>query len=183
MKKKAPGARAEKEKKGTGANVLVAVAAATNLACPGAQVRKEPAPQACPAGAVENMTRKLGLPIGDKSHAIMPGWKDGSSEPVPVREGPITLVLQGHWMVGEDFVGRGGRVVLPTGTRLSGQLCIGERRVYGRITQAVTPTGDTFTVCMELNTQYGERGLEIEPDGGAVKVHPRVQVRAVDSFQ
>ena len=53
---------------------------------------------------------------------------------------------------------RGGREVLPDGTRLSGQLCIGEKRVYGRITQAVTPTGDTFTVCMELYEMGGERG-------------------------
>jgi eukaryotic-like serine/threonine-protein kinase len=86
-------------------------------------------------------------------------------------------------MVGADPVGRGGRMALPNGTRLSGQLCIGEKLVYGRITQAVTPTGDTFTVCMELKEAGIERGMEIRPDGGAVKVYPFVDVRAVDRFQ
>ncbi|HYO53854.1 serine/threonine protein kinase [Archangium sp.] len=183
--KKAPGSQAEKEKKGngsTGSNVLLAVAAAANMACPGAQVRKEPAPQECPAGAVEIMTGKLGLPIGDISNAHLPGWKLGNHEPISVQEGPISLELAGHWQVGEDFVGRGGRTALPNGTRLFGQLCIGEKRVYGRITQAVTPTGDTFTVCMEL-VEGRKRGLEIEPDGGAVKVRSRVKVKTVDRFK
>jgi serine/threonine-protein kinase len=79
-------------------------------------------------------------------------------------------------------MGGGGRVVLPDGTRLSGQLCIGEKRVYGRITQAVTPNGDTFSVCMELY-QFSDRGLEIEPGGGAVTVHPIADVKAVDHFE
>ena len=187
MKKKTPGSQAQKEKKGngsTGANVLLAVAAAANVACPGAQVRKEPPPQACPAGAVETMTRQLGIPLGKRHGADLPGWKMGSNEPVPVKEGPISLELSGAWEVGLDTRGRGGRVVLPDGTRLSGQLCIGEKLVYGRITQAVTPAGDTFTVCMELVDPYsGDRGLEIEPDGGAIKVRPRVAVKTVERFE
>jgi serine/threonine-protein kinase len=186
MKKKAPGSQAEKEKKdngSTGNNVLLAVAAAANLACPGAQVRKEPAPQVCPAGAVETMTHQLGLRLGERHGVGMPGEKQGSSEPVPVKEGPVSLELAGAWKAGADAMGRGGRVVLPNGTRLAGQLCIGEKRVYGRITQAVTPTGDTFIVCMELYDQIGHRGLEIEPDGGAIKVHPRVEVKTVERFE
>ncbi|PTL77922.1 serine/threonine-protein kinase [Vitiosangium sp. GDMCC 1.1324] len=184
MKKKAPGSQAEKKGNGsTGANMLIAVAAAANMACPGAQVRKEPAPQACPAGAVETMTRQLGLEIGERHGAGMPGEKQGSSEPVPVKEGPVSLELAGAWKAGADAMGRGGRVVLPDGTRLSGQLCIGEKLVYARITQAVTPTGDTFTVCMELWDQNGHRGVEIEPDGGAIKVFPRVEVETVERFE
>ena len=187
MKKKAPGAQAEREKKGngsTGANVLLAVAAAVNMACPGAQVRKAPAPEACPAGAVETMTRQLGLEIGERHIAAMPGAKLHSNERVPVKEGPISLELTGGWEAGADAMGEGGRVVLPNGTRLSGQLCIGEKRVYARITQAVTPTGDTFTVCMELYELYGgKRGVEIEPDGGAIKVYPRVYVETVERFE
>ncbi|MFY0568943.1 serine/threonine protein kinase [Archangium lansingense] len=186
MKKKAPGSQAEKEKKAngsTGANVLLAVAAAANMACPGAQVRKEPAPQACPAGAIETMTRQLGIPIGDiEGNAGLPGWKKGN-EPVHVKEGPISLELVGAWKVGTDAMGRGGRLALPNGTRLSGQLCVGEKHVYGRITQAVTPTGDTFTVCMELWESGLYRGLEIEPDGGAIKVRPRVEVKTVARFE
>ncbi|HZI03084.1 MAG TPA: protein kinase [Archangium sp.] len=188
MKKKAPGSQAEKEKKGnnsTGANVLLAVAAAANMACPGAQVRKEPAPQACPAGAVETMTRQLGIPIRVSHGPIeLPGRKEGTNKPVPVKDGPISLELASDWEVGPQAYFGGGRKVLPYGTRLSGQLCIGEKRVYGRITQVVTPTGDTFTVCMELYEIGGERGLEIEPDGGgAVTVHPHADVRAVDRFE
>jgi serine/threonine-protein kinase len=187
MKKKAVASQAEKEKKGngsTGANVLLAVAAAANMACPGAQVRKEPAPQACPAGAVETMTGQLGLRLGERHGADMPGAKGGTNAPVPANEGPVSLELAGAWAAGAGAMGGGGRVVLPDGTRLSGQLCIGEKRVYGRITQAVTPTGDTFTVCMELVDQWsGERGLEIEPDGGAIKVHPRVEVKTVERFE
>jgi serine/threonine-protein kinase len=187
MKKKAPGPQAEKEKKGsgsTGANVLLTVAAAANMACPGAQVRKEPAPQACPAGAVETMTGQFGLEIGERHGADMPGAKLHSNERVSVKEGPVSIVLKGDWDVGTDHMGRGGgRTALPNGTLLSGQLCIGEKRVYGRITQAVTPTGDTFTVCMELYDQSGDRGVEIEPDGGAIKVYPRVDVVPVERFE
>ena len=185
MKKKAPGSSAEKKGNGsTVANVLLAVAAATNMACPGAQVRKEPPPpQACPAGAVETMTKQLSLRIGERHGTDMPGAKRFSNERVPVKEGPVSLELAGAWKAGADAMGRGGRVVLPDGTRLSGQLCIGEKRVYGRITQAVTPTGDTFTVCMELYDQIGDRGLEIEPDGGAIKVFPRGEVKTVERFE
>lgn len=175
MKKKAPGSQAEKKgNNSTRANVLLAVAAAANMACPAAQVRKEPAPQACPVGAVETMTRQLGIPIGDRGgSAVFPGWE--KRKPVPVNEGAFSIELQGDWEVD-------GRTALPNGTRLSGQLCIGEKRVYGLITQAVTPTGDTFTVCMELRQPDG-RGLGIEPDGGAIRVHPFVDVRTVDRFQ
>jgi eukaryotic-like serine/threonine-protein kinase len=187
MKKKAPGSQAEREKKGngsTGANVLIAVAAVANMACPGAQVRKEPAPQACPAGAVETMTRQLNLRLGARHGAAMPGApKYASPERVPVKEGPVSLELAGAWEVGTDAMGRGGRVVLPDGTRLSGQLCIGEKLVYARITQAVTPAGDTYTVCMELWDQEGHRGVDIESDGGAIKVFPRVEVMTVERFE
>jgi serine/threonine-protein kinase len=184
--KKAPGSQAEKEKKGigsTGANVVLAVAAAANMACPGAQVRKGPVPQACPAGAIETMTGQLGIPLrnrgegffpeGNRGRAVFSGWE--KRKPVPVKEGAFWIEIQGHWKVN-------GRTALPTGTRLSGQLCIGEQRVYGLITQAVTPTGDTFTVCMELYDE-SRRGLEIEPDGGAARVGPWVDVRAVDRFE
>ena len=129
------------------------------------------------------MTRLFGLRLGLRHGAGMPGEKQGSSEPVPVKAGPISVELAGDWDVGTDAMGRGGRTALPTGTRLSGQLCIGEKLVYGRITQAVTPTGDTLTVCMELWDIRGHRGLEIEPDGGAVKVLTRVEVKAVDRFK
>jgi hypothetical protein len=173
--KKAPGSQMEKKGTGsTGAHMLVAVAAAANLACPGAQVRKEPTPQECPVGAVETMTGQLGIPIWDRGGvAGFPGWEE--QKPIPVKEGPFSIELLADWDVE-------GRTALPRGTRLSGQLCIGEKRVYGLITQAVTPTGDTFTVCMEVIEQ-GDRGLEIEPEGGEVRVYWFPVVRAVDRFE
>jgi eukaryotic-like serine/threonine-protein kinase len=175
MKKKAPGSQVEKKGTGSTGNVLVAVAAAANLACPGAQVRKEPAPQECPAGAVETMTDQLGIPIGDEGgRAVFPDW--GEFKSVPVQEGAFSMELLGDWDVD-------GRTALPNGTRLSGQLCIGEKRVYGLITQAVTPTGDTFTVCMEVGEASVERGLEIELDSGEVRVNSWPYVRAVDRFR
>jgi serine/threonine-protein kinase len=93
-----------------------------------------------------------------------------------VKEGPFSIELQADWDVD-------GRTALPRGTRLSGQLCIGEKRIYGLITQAVTPTGDTFTVCMELREAGIERGLEIRPDGEAIRVNPFLEVTTVDRFQ
>ena len=53
---------------------------------------------------------------------------------VPVKEGSFSIELMGDWDVS-------GRTALPTGTRFFGQLRIGEKRVYGLITQAVTPRG------------------------------------------
>ncbi|EPX62486.1 protein kinase [Cystobacter fuscus DSM 2262] len=175
MRKKAPGSQADKKKKGcgpTGNNVLLAVAAAANMACPGAQVRKEPASQECPAGAIETMRSKLDLDVGDhQGTAAIPRWISGNNKPIPVREGPITMTLGGGW----------GK--LPSETVFSGQLFIGEKRVYGRITQAVTPSGDTFTVCMEL-WDFGESGLEIESDSEqTIKVRPRVELRTVSHFK
>jgi serine/threonine-protein kinase len=176
MKKKAPGSQAEKQKRGTcsnGNNVLLAVAAAANMACPGAQVRKEPAPQECPAGAIETMRSKLDLDVGDKQgNAEIPRYIEDNNQPIPVREGPITMELVGPW----------GK--LPDETVLSGQLFIGEKRVHGRITQAVTPAGDTFTVCMELQDVLGGPGLVIESDSEqTIKVRRRVELRTVDRFK
>ncbi|MFY0579229.1 hypothetical protein ACN28S_37575 [Cystobacter fuscus] len=176
MKKKAPGSQADKEKKGSGSNgsnVLLAVAAAANMACPGAQVRKEPAPQECPAGAIETMRNKLDLDVGDTDgDAAIPRYNMDNNKPIAVREGPVTLELVGGW----------GK--LPDETVLSGQLFIGEKRVHGRITQAVTPAGDTFTVCMELFSFGGEPGPVIESDSEqTIKVRPRVRLRTVGHFK
>jgi eukaryotic-like serine/threonine-protein kinase len=179
-----------------GANTLLAVAAAANLACPGVQVRKEPAPQACPAGAVETMTRQLGIPLGQKALVEMPGKPKRNSnegvpvyERVPVKEGPVSLELDGDWDT-PPYDRREhrntGPTALPDLTRLIGRLYIGEKRVYGRITQAVTPSGDTFTVCMELIDQSDlieGPGVTIEPGSGSIKVWLHAYVVTVDHFE
>ncbi|PTL84587.1 hypothetical protein [Vitiosangium sp. GDMCC 1.1324] len=100
-----------------------------------------------------------------------------------MKEGPFSVELPVDWAVDTDAFGRGGRTVLPHGTRLSGQLCFGDKRVYGRIIQAVTPNGDTFTVCMELFEHQLERGLDIRSDGGEVRVTPSPDVMTVDRFE
>jgi hypothetical protein len=176
MKKQTPDSQAQRQKKGTGAAgacLLLSMAAAANVACPGAQVRKEPEPRECPAGAVETM-RQLGLPVGhQRGRGVFAGWM--KRQPVPVKEGPFSIEEQGDWDVN-------GRTALPTGTQYFGQLLIGEKRVYGRITQAITPRGDTFTVCIEM-VDGGEAGVEIDPDSKDVRVRTYVFLEAVDHFR
>ena len=78
-----------------------------------------------------------------------------------------------------------GRMVLPHKTRLSGQLYLGDTRAHGHVTQAVTPNGDTFTVCMELIDIEGrERGVEIvSRSGRTAAINWSVDVQAVDHFE
>ncbi|MET0402964.1 MAG: hypothetical protein ABW123_11205, partial [Cystobacter sp.] len=97
---------------------------------------------------------------------------------VPVREGPLTVTLAGDWDVK-------GRTVLPHGTQLSGQLYLSDKRAYGLFTQAVTPTRDTFNVCMELRDGFDKaRGVAIrERDGQTPMLHHGPDVQAVDHFE
>ena len=172
-KQQAPSPQGDTKQKGTLSPVAkwcVGAAAAANMACPGAQVRKEPAPEACPAGAVETMTNTLGLAI-EQTHSV--GFPHtGQHHPVPVREGSTSVELRGSW----------GK--LPGGTVLQGRLYFGEGRIYGRFTEAQTPKGDTFKVCLEI-WQESKRGAEMEPDGGAntAKIFSLVDVRAVERFE
>jgi serine/threonine-protein kinase len=111
-----------------------------------APVRPMPPPQECPAGAVETMTRTLGLHIGAVTSGI---WSDVEGRPVPVREDtPFTVA--GHWKN------------LPNRTLLHGRLYFGEKRVYGYFTEARTPTGETYPVCMRLFLE-SEPGTPIQP--------------------
>ncbi len=178
---KAPGSQPEKRKRSTTlANMCVGVAAAANLACPGAQVRTTPPPEACPPGAVEAM-KKLGI-LGDSNPVDF-----GGDKPVSVQEGPFSVRVGGHWLVGEDYMGRGGQIAIPTNTMLSGRLYFGEKRVYGRITEARPPNQEPFPVCMELVTgEEKERGLEpASMEGNSVKVRPTIgnRVMPVERFE
>lgn len=96
-----------------------------------------PPPQECPPGALEAMA-KLGIPVEDKNPIR---WiLRGPTGVRPAQAGPTQVFLLDGW--GD----------LPSYTRLSGQLFLGEQRIYGRFTEAQLPdTGRTFPVCMELD--------------------------------
>ncbi len=148
------------------------VAAAANAACtgPGAQMHPTPEPQSCPTGAVETMTDTLGLHIGQKLTTKFPYV--GQPKPVPVQEGVTTLRLtptQGK---------------LPHGTLLQGHLYFEDGRIHGRFTEARTPSGDTFKVCLEM-WQEGKRGAEMEQGSGpdTAMIFALMKVQVVRRFE
>jgi serine/threonine-protein kinase len=135
--------------------------------------RPAPPPQECPARAVETMTA-LGLRLGETG---VVEWSRVRGRAIPVREdSPVTVF--GDWDTPT------GKTALPTNTRLSGRVYIGEKRVYGRFTEARTPKGETYPVCLEL-WDDGELGAAIEPDSqpGKPLVTPGADVRVVDRFR
>jgi serine/threonine-protein kinase len=188
QQEKTSGLPTEARPRGRGAavrNVCLGLAGAALQACLGAQqvppVRPAPLPQPCPAGAVETMTRTLGLSLGETTSVE---WGKTRGRSVPVREDTPVYVF-GNWNAGADHFLRGGRLALPGNTRLSGRLYVGEKRVYGRFTEARTPTGETYTVCLELLDTDDDVGMEFEPGSppDKVLVDPVAVVRVVDRFQ
>jgi serine/threonine-protein kinase len=144
--------------------------------------RPAPPPQACPAGAVETMTGTLGLSLGERKSV---DWRlDLRGRSVHVHE-DTPLRVGGDWEAGADHTGKGYKVALPNNTRLSGRLYVKEGRVYGRFTEARTPLGVTYPMCLELLDEEGKVGLELQPGSGLGKmmVDPVVQVRVVDRFK
>jgi serine/threonine protein kinase len=141
------------------------------LACATAPEQKRPVlppPEECPPGAVAAMV-KLGISIGEVNPV---SGGPGFVPPItPARAGPINFFLI-------DAFGD-----LPSDTRLSGQLFIGEQRIYGRFTEAQLPDGRTFPVCMELSE--GDRGLSPSRQSTPeeMKLYPAGDVRAVDRFE
>jgi hypothetical protein len=124
-------------------------------------MRPLPGPAECPPGAVETM-KALGLFPGKARIATWPKPANDtvSGNFVTVREGPVTLANL-------DPTG----IKLPSDTRLSGVLFFGAGRVHGRFTQARTPGGDTYPVCMVLVDSYAWHppdpyGVEPEPPEG-----------------
>jgi eukaryotic-like serine/threonine-protein kinase len=137
--------------------------------CPSPQVRPTPPPEACPQGAVETM-KELGIEI-DAKESIQFGLQ---TKPITVQEG-FTSVTLGR-SLGE----------LKGGTVLQGRLIFGDTRVYGRFTEAHTPGGKTFPICLELAPSVGrERGVEMESNGrpGTAVIFPVQAVRAVRRFE
>ncbi|QRN99903.1 serine/threonine protein kinase [Archangium violaceum] len=159
-------------------NVCLGLTGAALQACLSAQqqvppVRSEPPPQECPAGAVRTMTETLGLRIGERTSVE---WSDVRGRPVQVRE-DTPVIIPGHWRTST------GQLALPDGTRLSGRLHFGEKKVYGRFTEARTPGGETYRVCMDLYYFDGP-GTPIQPgsEPGNMLVGPLAEVRVVDHF-
>lgn len=147
-------------------------AACLELACPGPQVRPTPPPEACPPGAVEAMSRLRIDYNEDVVATFFATVEEGVSRNITVRAGPTTVHL--------------GRPLgnLPTRTTLSGRLIIGEDRVYGRLTEARTPKGDRFPVCMQI-IENDAIGLKKEPNDGSnsASVYPYFDVKAVRRFE
>jgi serine/threonine-protein kinase len=69
-------------------------------------------------------------------------------------------------------------------TTLSGRLTVGDKRVYGRFTQA-TYKGRTYPVCIELYAHGGGLGQERLDDGGGTtaKVHNSGVGYTVERFE
>ncbi|QRN99650.1 hypothetical protein JRI60_11770 [Archangium violaceum] len=154
-------------------NVCLGLTGVALQACLSAQqqvppVRPMPPPQECPAGAVETMTRTLGLDIGEVTSG---DWSDVRGRPVPVHE-DTPFRVAGLW--GDK---------LPHKTLLYGRLYFGEKRVYGRFTEARTPTGETYKVCLRLNYR-NVPGTLIQPGSTPenMLVGPVAEVEVVDHF-
>ncbi|WP_369406348.1 serine/threonine protein kinase, partial [Archangium violaceum] len=177
---------APKRRKAAVRTACLGLTGAALQACMGApqQVppeRPAPPPQACPAGAVETMTATLGLHLGEIKSV---DWSRVRGRPVQVHE-DTPLFVGGDWETNRDaWTLRGDKVALPDQTRLSGRLYVHEGRVFGRITEARTPLGVVYPVCLELMDSSDDVGMELEPGSGPGKmmVAPVAGVRVVDRF-
>jgi serine/threonine-protein kinase len=161
-----------------GRNVLataLCTAAVGASGCTGAQVRDTPRPEACPTGSLEAM-KQLGIRTGAEAGSVFSSVRD--VEPATVREG------SGAWLVLGQPLGQ-----LEPGTVLTGRLLFGGEYVYGRFTEARTPAGDSYRVCLEAWSAWqgvATRGLHRLPDEGGpgtATVIPGPDVKAVERFE
>ncbi|RKH34912.1 serine/threonine protein kinase [Corallococcus praedator] len=151
------------------ARAVSTAAACTALACPGPQVRPAPPPEPCPAGAVKAMA-KLGIGLERKHEAV---FTLDLPQVISVQEGPTQLILFGDW---KD---------MPSKTTLSGRLIVRDR-VYGRLTWATTPKGESFPVCLEVLAEEGARGMAREPGDdspSSARIFTSARVKAVSEFE
>lgn len=158
-------------RKGAGVmrKALVAVAACTGLACPGAQVRPPPPYEPCPDGAVEEMER-WGVRVED-NHGVT--FRVSRPQVITVTEGPAEVLLLGEWKR------------IPDNTVFSGRLIVSDR-VYGRFTHARTRDGKSFPVCLELQSGSLVKGLERKPGDDSptsARVFTTGDVSAVRGFE
>ena len=151
----------------------VGAAAAAQAACSGHQVRAEstakPVSLPCPPGAAESHARLqlLSRPIGSVSHlgvGEQPRW-------ITVPEGATSVRLSNPWGA------------LPHSSRLYGVISIGPDRVYGRFTEARTPTGASFPVCLDI-WRDDLLGSVVKPGEGSepTQVFSLLDVRVVETI-
>ncbi|MCY1082677.1 serine/threonine-protein kinase [Archangium lansingense] len=149
------------------AGTCVMLWAVGQLACtgPAAQVRPL-TPADCPPEAQKAMKEWR---LSDAEAAWFP--VEGDAGNTPVRRGygaSLTMI--------EDW----GR--MPGGSVLTGELVFGEERVYGRFTEARTPEGKWFPVCVQiLDTWDRKLGVKLESRSGpdTAVVYSNVLVEAV----
>jgi len=140
---------------------------------PSAKARPLPPPAECPQGAVETMTNTFGIHIAQMSSATTDLDMTRHVGLRPVSEGEVTFRL------GLEL----GR--LPRRTLLKGRLFVRDR-VYGRFTEAQTPDGQVFPVCLVLvDADDWYLGLQREHQRGSdtPMVFSKFKVRAVDRFE
>jgi eukaryotic-like serine/threonine-protein kinase len=132
----------------TSLRAAVAVACVAGpLGCTSTPDIPTPADRACPAGSVESMDEMDMTRWGEGGFPRM-----GSSDRVPVAQGEsIEITL---------YEGLG----LPVTTRLTGYVVLdrAQGRAYLRFTQARTPQGRRFPVCVEANGDDDRPGLPAE---------------------
>jgi serine/threonine-protein kinase len=149
------------------AGTCVMLWAVGQLACtgPAAQVRPL-TPADCPPEAWQAMKEwRLG---GTESASFPVEFHAGN---VTVRRGyGASLQMLENW----------GR--MPGGSVLTGELVFGEERVYGRFTEARTPEGKWFPVCVQILDNWDrKRGVKLERRSGpdTAVVYSNVRVEAV----
>jgi serine/threonine protein kinase len=137
-----------------------------------------PPPEECPSGAIEAMA-KVDIKVGEKNPIRWVPLMKPTGEGIqptgvrPAQAGPTHVYLTDGW--GE----------LPYDTRLSGQLYLGEQRIYGRFTEAQLPGGGrTFPVCMQVE-ELGRLGMEPAKKStpGKMLLYEASSVRAVKRFE
>ncbi len=149
------------------AGTCVMLWAVGQLACAGPTAQVRPlTPADCPPEAQQAMKE----------------WRlsgtESASFPVELHAGNVT-VRRGYGaslQMLEDW----GR--MPGGSVLTGELVFGEERVYGRFTEARTPEGKWFPVCVQILDEWdGKRGVKLERRSGpdTAMVYSNVRVEAV----
>ncbi|RKH60301.1 serine/threonine-protein kinase [Corallococcus llansteffanensis] len=151
------------------ARAVSTAVACTALACPGPQVRPAPPPEPCPIGA-EKAMKKLGVRVGSRHPVSF--TLTGDASVVSIGEGPVEVELLADWFD------------MPDSTMLSGRAIVRDR-VYVRLNWATTPEGDTFPVCLNLESLKTGSGLEREPGEDSpsrARIYSAQLARAVSEF-